>query len=152
MKEIVDNKKRYKDILCSSIGRINIAKMIILSKVLLTDSVQSLSVTNDIFFHRTRTKFFKCAWKHKRLQIVKTILRKKHRARRITHADFRLYYKAIEIKTEWYWHKSAHLDQWNRIGSSEVPCTYGQLIYAKEARIYNGEKIVSSVSVVEKRM
>ena len=57
MKEIVDNKKRYKDILCSSIGRINIAKMIILSKVLLTDSMQSLSITNDIFFTELEQNF-----------------------------------------------------------------------------------------------
>ena len=26
------------------------------------------------------------------------------------------------------------------------PCTYGHLIYAKEARIYNGEETASSIS------
>ena len=38
-------------------------------------------------------------------------------------------------------------DQWNRIGSPEInPHTCCQLIYDKKAKIYNGEKTVSSIS------
>ena len=75
-------------------------------------------------------------WKIKKPKIAKAITHNKETSGDIPIPDFKLYRRAIVIKTARYRHKNKQVYQKNQIKDPDVnPHTYRHLIFDKEARV-----------------
>jgi hypothetical protein len=102
-KEFKVDLRRWIELPCSWIGRINIVKMAIFANAIYRFNSIPLKIPTQ-FFTELKRAICKFIWNNKKPSIAKTLLNVKRTSGRITMPNLKLYYRAIVIKTAWYWY------------------------------------------------
>ena len=119
LKKEIEDLRRWKDLPSSWIGRINIVKNGHLAESNLPIQCNPIKIRAQFCIELERT-ICEFIWTNRNPRIAKTILNNKRTSGRITIPDLKLYYRAIVIKTVWYWYNDRQVDQWNRIEGPEM--------------------------------
>jgi hypothetical protein len=140
LKKEIEDLRRWKDLPCSWIGRINIAKIAILPKAIYRFNEIPIKIPTQ-FFTELGREICKFNWNNKITRIAKTLLSNKRTSGGITLPDLKLYYRAIVIKTAWYWYSDRLVGEGNSNKDPERnPHTFGHLIFDKGAKAVQWKK------------
>ena len=88
--EIKEDLRRWKDLPCSWIGRINIVRVAILLKAIYRFNAMPIKIPTQFFTELGRT-ICKFIWNNKKPRIAKTLLNDKRISGEMTMPDLRLY-------------------------------------------------------------
>ena len=135
LKVIREDTNRWKNIPCLWLGRISIMKMAIMPKVIYRFNAIPIKLPLTFFTELGGKKTLKFHMEQKKSPHSQDNPKEDgegHKATDIMLLDSKLYYKAMVIKTAWYWYQNRDIDQWNRTEALEVtPHIYNHLIFDK---------------------
>ena len=104
-KEIKEDIRKWKDLSCSQIGRINIVKIANLPKAIY--KFIAIPQQNPAKFStELKITVLNFIWKGKNIQNSKKILYNKGISEGITTSEIKLYFRDTVVKTAWYWQKT----------------------------------------------